>query len=243
MAVVFPVSAFFPARRFHPVRPGSGQAADSGMPVRFVLAGRLYETLAIFPVPVVAVFLWTGCRPVTVVLAGAGYLFLPEGCFGFRLRFDVPASGKRFFRRALACRDGEAGFWPECLCSVRAAISRLATCPDAVFPDCSCRGGMGKSRDGLSVRVPAGRMFCHRAKSCAIKRSRLAFRHFSVFGQGMFGEVVYAGRSRISGCPGTCFSGSGLKVFCGKNDLDIEPSNAHCIVSSTVCFYHRATNV
>ena len=159
------------------------------MPVRFVLAGRLYETLAIFPVPVVAVFLWTGCRPVTVVLAGAGCLFLPEGCFGFRLRFDVPASGKRFFRRALACRDGEAGFWPECLCS------------------------------------------------------RLAFRHFSVFGQGMFGEVVYAGRSRISGCPGTCFSGSGLKVFCGKNDLDIEPSNAHCIVSSTVCFYHRATNV
>lgn len=112
-----------------------------------------------------------------------------------------------------------------------------------VFPGCSCRGGMGKSRDGLSVRVPAGRMFCHRAKSCAIKRSRLAFRHFSVFGQGMFGEVVYAGRSRISGCPGTCFSGSGLKVFCGKNDLDIEPSNAHCIVSSTVCFYHRATNV
>ena len=133
MAVVFPVSAFFPARRFHPVRPGSGQAADSGMPVRFVLAGRLYETLAIFPVPVVAVFLWTGCRPVTVVLAGAGCLFLPEGCFGFRLRFDVPASGKRFFRRALACRDEEAGFWPECLCSVRAAISRLATCPDACF--------------------------------------------------------------------------------------------------------------
>ena len=83
------------------------------MPVRFVLAGRLYETLAIFPVPVVAVFLWTGCRPVTVVLAGA--------------------SGKRSFRRALACRDGEAGFWPECLCSVRAAISRLATCPDACF--------------------------------------------------------------------------------------------------------------
>ena len=49
------------------------------------------------------------------------------------LRFDVPASGKRSFRRALACRDGEAGFWPECLCSVRAAISRLATCPDACF--------------------------------------------------------------------------------------------------------------
>ena len=157
MAVVFPVSAFFPARRFHPVRPGSGQAADSGMPVRFVLAGRLYETLAIFPVPVVAVFLWTGCRPVTVVLVGAGCLFLPEGCFGFRLRFDVPASGKRSFRRALACRDGEAGFWPECLCSVRAAISRLATCPDACFSGLFLpRGGMGKSRDGLSGYRQAG---------------------------------------------------------------------------------------
>ena len=72
------------------------------MPVRFVLAGRLYETLAIFPVPDVAVFLWTGCRPVTVVLAGAG-LSVPAGRM-FRIPFAFRRSrvGKALFS-ASAC--------------------------------------------------------------------------------------------------------------------------------------------
>ena len=218
----FPRFGFFSGKTVSSGSPGGGQAADSGMSVRLVLAGRLYETLATFPVPAVC-----SCRKdVSDSVCVSTFSRRESALFGERLPVVTGV-----------------GFRSECLCSVRAAMSRLATCPDACFSGLfPPRDGIGKSRDGLSGYRQAG-CLCHRAKSCAIKRARLAFRHFSVFGQGMFGEVVYAGRSRVSGCPGACFSGSGLKVFCGKNDLDIEPSNAHCIVSSTVCFYHRATNV
>jgi hypothetical protein len=209
MAVVFPVSDFFPVRRFYPVRPGSGQVADSGMSVRLVLAGRLYETLAIFSVSAVC-----SCRKdVSDSVCVSAFSRRESALFGERLPVVTGA-----------------GFRSECLYSVRAAMFQLATCPDACFSGLFLlRGWIGKSRDGLSGYRQAG---CFAIGRNPVRSS-----------VPVLLSVIFLCLDKACLAKWFMLEGPGLKVFCGKNDLDIESSNAHCIESSTVCFYHRATNV
>ena len=132
----FPRFGFLSGKTVSSGSPGGGQAADSGMSVRLVLAGRLYETLAIFPVPAVC-----SCRKdVSDSVCVSTFSRRESALFGERLPVVTGA-----------------GFRSECLCSVRAAMSRLATCPDACFSGLfPPRDGIGKSRDGLSGYRQAG---------------------------------------------------------------------------------------